>query len=53
MDSKEDFSIIHWSGDMKNPAMAIETYKLDPESKKAKVGQILIFTHAIGKAKFE
>ena len=28
MDSKEDFSIIHWSGEMRNPAMAVETYKV-------------------------
>ena len=47
MYSKEDFSIIYWSGDMKNPAMAIETYKLDPESGNAKIGQILEFNHAI------
>ena len=27
MDTRENMSIIFWSGDMKNPAMAIETYK--------------------------
>ena len=27
MNTRENMSIIFWSGDMKNPAMAIETYK--------------------------
>jgi hypothetical protein len=41
METKDDFSIIHWSGDMNNPAMAIETYK------DAKIGQVLEFHSAI------
>ena len=28
METRTNFSVIHWSGDMKNPAMAIETYKV-------------------------
>ena len=28
MKTKEDFSVIHWSGDMEDPAMAVETYKV-------------------------
>ena len=29
MISKEDFSMIHWSGDMSNPPMALVTYKVN------------------------
>ena len=28
MKSKKDFSVIHWSGDMEDPTMAVETYKV-------------------------
>ena len=28
METKSNFSVIHWSGEMKNPAMAVETYKV-------------------------
>ena len=28
METRSNFSVVHWSGDMKNPAMAIETYKV-------------------------
>ena len=41
MQTKDDFSIIHWSGEINNPAMAIETYK------DSKIGQVLEFNHAI------
>ncbi len=41
MESKDDFSIVHWSGDLTNPAMAVETYK------DAKIGQVLEFHSGI------
>ncbi len=41
MESKDDFSIIHWSGELTNPAMAVETYK------DAKIGQVLEFHSGI------
>ena len=41
MESKDDLSIVHWSGDMTRPAMALETYK------NSKIGQVLEFNHAI------
>ena len=41
METKDDLSIVHWSGDMTNPAMAVETYK------NSKIGQVLEFNHAI------
>ena len=47
MDTREDFSIISWSGNIKNPAMAIQTYKLDPANGKSKIGQVLEFNHVI------
>ena len=28
METRTNFSVIHWSGEMKNPAMAVETYKV-------------------------
>ena len=41
METKDDFSIIHWSGEMTNPAMAVLTYKDN------KVGQVLEFHSVI------
>ena len=41
METKDDFSIIHWSGDINKPGMAVETYK------DAKIGQVLEFNYAI------
>ena len=28
METRTNFSVVHWSGEMKNPAMAVETYKV-------------------------
>ena len=28
MESKENFSVVHWSGDMQHPEMALETFKV-------------------------
>ena len=41
METKDDFSIIHWSGDITNPAMAVETFK------DSKIGQVLEYNYAI------
>lgn len=41
MDTKDDFTMVHWSGDMNNPAMAAETYK------EGNIGQVLEFHSAI------
>lgn len=41
MDTILDFSIIHWSGEMSNPAMAVETFK------DGNIGQVLEFHSAI------
>ena len=42
MKTKSDFSIIHWSGDMRKPGMCVVTYNDD------KVGQVLEFHSVIG-----